>query len=339
MLAVDIEKKLSVFTLKIHLEIDGRTALIGPSGCGKSVTLKCIAGIMKPDKGRIIHNGRTLFDSENHIDIPPQKRRIGYLFQNYALFPDMTVKENILTGLRWEKDKSRRLSILDDTAALLHIDNLMDSKPYELSGGEAQRTALARMIVNKPDLLLFDEPFSALDVFLKEEIKAEFKALMDKLDKDYIVVTHSMNEAYSLSDMMFIIDKGKVIRSGSTENVFAAPENIRAASIMGYRNITKAYEENGSIVIPGWNMKIPGSGKDIAAVAISENDIHPGNHGYKARITERITSPDSEMFGLMLEGGSEKLWMRCQKNHETETEELTISIEPESIKLLSSGEE
>lgn len=336
MLIADIEKKLSVFTLRIHLETDGRTAFIGPSGCGKSVTLKCIAGIMKPDKGRIIHDGRTLFDSEKHIDIPPQKRRIGYLFQNYALFPDMTVKENILTGLRWEKDRKRKLSILDNTAALLHIDNLMDSKPYELSGGEAQRTALARMIVNKPDLMLFDEPFSALDVFLKEEIKAEFKSLMDKLEKDYILVTHSMDEAYSLSENIFIINKGKIIRSGSTESVFRNPGDAMAASIMGYRNIAKAYKEDGSLVIPGWNMKISGSEKDIAAVAISENDIHLSTHGYKARITERIASPDSEMLGLVLEGGSEKLWMRVAKNQKTAAEELTISIEPEFIKLLSS---
>ena len=180
MLIVDIEKRLSGFTLKVQLKAEGSNAFIGPSGCGKSVTLKCIAGIMKPDRGRIIYNDRILFDSEKHVNLPPQKRNVGYMFQNYALFPDMTVRENILAGLIWEKDRTKKLRIFDEAVSLLHIENLLDSKPYALSGGEAQRTALARMIVNKPDLLLFDEPFSALDVFLKEEIKAEFKSIIDK---------------------------------------------------------------------------------------------------------------------------------------------------------------
>ena len=209
MLRLDIEKKLSSFTLRVNLKAEGATALIGPSGCGKSVTLKCIAGIMKPDRGYIEHDGTVLFDSERNINLPPQKRRIGYLFQSYALFQDMTVYGNICAGLRWEKDRALREKMLDDTVEMLHIGHLLKSRPYQLSGGEAQRVALARMIVNRPEMMLFDEPFSALDIYLKEEIKAQFKSIVEKIGKDYMIVTHSMDEAYSLSSSLSIIDQGR----------------------------------------------------------------------------------------------------------------------------------
>ena len=121
-----------------------------------------------------------------------------YLFQNYALFPDMSVRQNILAGMHNEKNREKKLDELDRVSRFFHLENVLDSKPHELSGGEAQRTALARMIVNGPDIMLFDEPFSALDVYLREEIRAEFISIMDMLGKDYVIVTHSMDEAYSL---------------------------------------------------------------------------------------------------------------------------------------------
>ena len=240
MLIVDIEKTLSSFTLSVRIRTEGRTAFAGPSGSGKSVTLKCIAGIMRPDRGHIEYNGHVLFDSKKHIDLPSRKRRVGYRFQNYALFPDMSVRQNILAGLHAEKNRDRKLDELDKVSRFLHLENVLDSKPHELSRGEAQRTALARMIVNGPDIMLFDEPFSALDVYLREEIRAEFISIMDMLGKDYVIVTHSMDEAYSLSSMIYIMDQGKVIRSGRTPDVFSDPLSMRGARITGYRNIARA---------------------------------------------------------------------------------------------------
>ena len=336
MLRVDIRKKLSSSTLSIDFETDGETALIGPSGCGKSVTLKCIAGIMRPDEGIIEYNGRTLFDSSRHIDLPPQKRHIGYLFQSYALFPDMTVRQNILAGLRRERDRSRRERMAEDAAEMLHVAHLLDSKPYQLSGGEAQRTALARMIVSKPDLMLFDEPFSALDIYLREEIKAQFKAIVESVGKDYIIVTHSMDEAYSLSKSLFVIDKGRIIRSGSSDEVFADPASRRAARIMGYRNIADAEADSaGCITIPAWNMRLDDAAPDTLAAAIMEDGIMIAEDGMAARITGRMELPGAMLLQVQPEGGNGTLWMRLPAGIETSSEEIRIAFRPGALKLLS----
>ena len=333
MLDVDIEKKLSSFTLRIRFSAEGASALVGPSGCGKSVTLKCIAGIMKPDRGRIAYNGRVLFDSGQNINLPPQKRRIGYLFQNYALFPDMTARENILAGLKAEKDKRRRDRMLRDTAELLHISHILDSKPYQLSGGEAQRTALARMIVNDPDLMLFDEPFSALDMYLRDELRAQFSSLMDMLGKDRIIVTHSMDEAYSLSRRMLIMDRGNVIDEGRTESIFGHPSSERSARIMGFRNIAAAYpEDGGTISIPGWNLRVPGTGGTVSAACLMEGDIMMAEDGTAAAILEKLSLPECDMLRILIDGGSEPLWMRTGKCRHEAGDTIRIAIRADAIR-------
>lgn len=336
MLRIDIRKKLSSFTLSIALETDGETAFIGPSGCGKSVTLKCIAGIMKPDEGIIEYNGRTLFDSSRHIDLPPQERHIGYLFQSYALFPDMTVRQNILAGLRWEKDRAARERMAEYAASMLHVAHLLDSKPYQLSGGEAQRTALARMIVSKPDLMLFDEPFSALDIYLKDEIKAQFKDIVESVGKDYIIVTHSMDEAYSLSRSLFIINEGQIIRQGSSNDVFADPVSRKAAEIMGYRNIADAVADSaGHIEIPAWNIRLEDAGHGTTAAAIREDGIMLADDGMNARIAGRMDLPGTVLLQVKPEGGTGTLWMSVPSGTITGREEIRIAFREGALKLLS----
>lgn len=156
-----------------HLDIQFETAeqeilgLLGASGSGKSLTLQCIAGVIKPDAGRIVYKDRVLFDSKKRIHLPPQQRRIGYLFQNYALFPHMTVKQNIATGLSAIKNQKRKQILLEDMIRRLRLQGLEKHKPHQLSGGQQQRTAIARMLVSDPAILLLDEPFSALDSFLR----------------------------------------------------------------------------------------------------------------------------------------------------------------------------
>ena len=157
-LEVNITKKLDGFIL--HANFAARstaTAILGASGCGKSMTLRCIAGIVKPDAGRIVLDGRVLFDSAQHIDLPPQQRGVGYLFQSYALFPNMTVRANILTGLRREKDAAKKQAAFEHAIHLLKLEGLEDRRPARLSGGQAQRVALARMLVSRPKALLLDE--------------------------------------------------------------------------------------------------------------------------------------------------------------------------------------
>ena len=167
MLSVNIEKKLDLFTLQADFSCDsGSLALFGASGAGKSMILKCIAGIEKPDKGIIKMNDNVLFDSERHINLPPQKRRIGYLFQDYALFPNMTVMQNIQTGMRNIPTHERKEKALD-LIKMFRLEGLDHKRPATLSGGEKQRTALARIFASSPEVLLLDEPFASLDTHLK----------------------------------------------------------------------------------------------------------------------------------------------------------------------------
>jgi len=207
MLSVGIKKTLGKFHLSVSFEVEsGVTGILGASGCGKSLTLRCIAGIDKPDKGVITINGQALFDSEKHINLPPQKRRVGYLFQNYALFPNMTVKKNILCGLRGEKDPVRRRMDLELAVKLLQLEGLENHRPHQLSGGQAQRVALARILVNRPRLLMLDEPFSAIDSDLRGYLQIEMKRLLDQYDGMVLLVTHDRNEAYHLCDRIIAMD-------------------------------------------------------------------------------------------------------------------------------------
>lgn len=212
-LSFKIMKKLDHFTLDIECSIDNQILVIeGPSGAGKTTVLNCIAGIVRPDNGEIVLNGLDMFNK----NIPIEKRNIGYLFQNYALFPHMTVKENILYGLKNTsdyKDKSKRRELLDfadHTIESLGISPLAEKKATAISGGEKQRTALARAMVTKPELLLLDEPFSALDENTKEKIYEEFAVFKDTLKIPTILITHDHRETELFADKHIILKEGRI---------------------------------------------------------------------------------------------------------------------------------
>ena len=198
-LEINIEKKLDGFTLRAAFTAGNTsTALLGASGCGKSMTLRCIAGIVKPDRGRIVLDGRMLFDSAQHIDLPPQQRGVGLLFQNYALFPNMTVEQNILCGLKAEKDPAARRAACAEMLRAMRLEPLAKRYPAQLSGGQQQRAALARILVGKPRILMLDEPFSALDSYLREEVEGEVGSLLASFAGTALLVTHNRDEAYRL---------------------------------------------------------------------------------------------------------------------------------------------
>lgn len=212
-LEVDIYKKLSEFDLDVHFKIDEIClGVMGPSGSGKSMTLKCIAGIETPDSGKIVLDGRVLYDSEKHINLMPQERNIGYMFQNYALFPNMTVYDNIAAPLVARKQE--KTTIHDSVMRMmkdLQIEGLEKRYPRQLSGGQKQRVALARLLIYNAEAILLDEPFSALDEDLKEELLKEMKIKLDVYHRPVVFVSHNKDEIKALSHEMDIIKKGEMI--------------------------------------------------------------------------------------------------------------------------------
>lgn len=210
MLEVQIYKKLAEFDLDASFQVDDNIlGLMGASGSGKSMTLKCIAGIETPDQGRIVLNGRVLFDSEKKINVPIQKRNVGYMFQSYALFPNMNVYENISVGLRARKVKDVDI-VVQKVMQQFRIFELASRYPKQLSGGQRQRVALARLMAYEPDVLLLDEPFSALDEDLKEDLLQELKSEL-QISKPVIFVSHDKEEVNYLCDLNYKIKQGEII--------------------------------------------------------------------------------------------------------------------------------
>lgn len=247
-LFVDIEKTLGSFRLKVCFETEGEVfAILGASGCGKSLTLKCIAGIERPDRGVIRLDGRTLFDSEKRINLPARKRRIGYLFQDYALFPNMTVLENILCGTR-DKEKAGEL------AARFCLDGKEGLYPAQLSGGQKQRVALARMLAAKPDYLLLDEPFSALDNYLKARLERELMEILDEYGRRVVFVSHDRNEVYRLTDRIAVMENGEVADIRPKRELFEAPRTLAATLLTGCKNVSRLEQREDGLYALDWGI-------------------------------------------------------------------------------------
>jgi molybdate transport system ATP-binding protein len=269
-LCVDIRKRYKGFTLEVAFSSDaGTLALLGASGSGKSMTLKCIAGLISPDEGLITANGRTLFDSAAGIDLRPQQRGVGYLFQNYALFPNMTIRQNIAVAFRGAAEA--RDAAARSLLARYELEEQADKYPVQLSGGQQQRAALARIFAYEPEVLLLDEPFSALDTFLRESMQAELKRIIRGYEGDVVLVTHSRDEAYKIADHLVILDAGRPVADGTVKGVFAHPPNAKAARITGCKNISRI-ERTGerSFVALDWGIVLE------AAEPLSEAHTHAG---------------------------------------------------------------
>lgn len=257
-LEVHITKKLPDFELRVDFKADNDIlGFLGESGSGKSMTLSCIAGIVTPDKGKIVLNGRVLFDFENKINIPIRDRKVGFLFQNYALFPNMTVEQNIGFGLsknisKIERDYKIKSRIMD-----LQLCGMEKRFPYQLSGGQKQRVALARALVVEPEILLLDEPFSALDEHLKNTMIIQLKEDLLEFKGTSIFVTHNMEEAYKLCNNIIIIAEGSIDATGHKDVIFNTPPTLCAAKITGCKNISKARViENNIIEAIDWGCRI-----------------------------------------------------------------------------------
>jgi molybdate transport system ATP-binding protein len=237
-LLVDIKKRLKGFSIDVAFETEGDyLGILGASGSGKSLTLKCIAGVETPDEGRIIINGKTLFDSAKKINLKPQDRNIGYLFQNYALFPHLTVEENIGIGLDIsDEEKQQKVAGI---IKIFRLTGLEKKYPNQISGGQQQRAALARAIIYKPDILMLDEPFTALDTYLKELLQNRVLELLKLYNGEVLMVTHSRDEIYRFCKRLVILDRGRSILSGDTKEIFKQPKLLTVGRLTGCKNISK----------------------------------------------------------------------------------------------------
>ena len=236
-LDVTLVKRLPGFTLDVAWTAgDGVASLFGPSGAGKTLTLQCLAGLLRPDAGRIVLNETVFFDSARGIDLPPQARRVGYVFQGYALFPHLTVADNVAFGLR-DRPRAERRERAARVIARLGLSGFEQRYPRELSGGQQQRVALARALAIDPKLLLLDEPLSALDQPLRRALRDELRAVLADLGTAAVVVTHDFAEAYRMGDRIVVYDGGRVIQSAPRSELLWQPASETVARIMGIRNI------------------------------------------------------------------------------------------------------
>ena len=261
----------------LSLEIDEGEflVLLGPSGCGKTTTLRCLAGLEAADEGALTFGGETIFDSAKKLNLSPDKRRIGMVFQSYALWPHLTVRKNIGYPLKVRRMK-RGLNEgwVEDMAAVVDCAELLDRYPGQLSGGQQQRVALARGLVARPDLVLFDEPLSNLDARLREQVRNELAELHARLSFTAVYVTHDQSEALALGDRLAIMRSGRIEQLGTPREVFAAPQSEYVAGFIGMGNRLELDEHDGE-----WHL----GGTTIHGA------LPPGAHG---RVVVRVRTDD-----------------------------------------------
>ena len=285
MLYIDIKKKLPEFELSVHLSSNEKNiGILGASGSGKSMLLRAIAGLVKPDSGRIEVNSRVLYDSEKKINQLSRDRKIGFLFQNYALFPHLTIEKNIVFGLEGlsETDKKNRASEL---MARFHLKGMGNRHPHQLSGGQQQRVALARAMAVQPEILLLDEPFSALDEHLRTHMMKEMEGFLKDYTGTILYVTHNMEEAYRLCDQIAILNGGQVEAFDQKRVLFHAPASLETARITGCKNISQATRKAKDLIeIPEWGIGLKTeNGGEIGEgyVGIRANHIQLANDSSK----------------------------------------------------------
>ena len=317
---IKIKKEFGRFCLDVSMQSKGkRIGILGASGCGKSLTLKSIAGIERPDEGYVNINDRILLDTYQKIDLKPQQRRVGYLFQNYALFPTMTVEENIAAGLTGKK--AEKMEKVHRMMERFQIQGLEKHLPGQLSGGQQQRVALARIMVYEPDVILLDEPFSALDAHLRDRMLRELLELLEDYDGTAILVSHSRDEIYSFSEEILIMENGKGICMDKTKELFDNPQWEAAARLTGCKNIVKISESSdGRYDIPEWGITLKG---DIPAqaksIGIRAHDFIPIWNGIMENVIpveqwNMVECPFERKYFIKSKAGNEDICWFVQRN-------------------------
>lgn len=338
-LDIKIKKILNTFTLDVEFKTEGEImALLGASGCGKSMTLRCIAGIEQPDEGHIILNEKILFDSHQKINLPPQKRHVGYLFQQFALFPNMSVKQNIMTGVR-NRPRSQREKIVNEKIHAFHLEGLENKRPLQLSGGQQQRVALARILASEPELLLLDEPFTALDSYLKWQLELELLDTLNNFGQGALFVSHDRDEVYRICDTVCVIHDGKSEPKQPVAKLFTSPRTLSACMLSGCKNFSRAKKlDEKKIFATDWNCEliteevVP---EQVHYIGIRSHYIQLGEgpNSLLCRVEKIIKEPFSKI--LILSAGQSKLRVDTDPKAEVMPgQTIIVNICPKDIMLL-----
>lgn len=345
---VKIKKVFPGFTLDVEfIHENGRMGILGASGSGKSMTLKCIAGIEKPDEGRIVVNDKVLYDSEMKVNLPPQQRKVGYLFQNYALFPNMSVEGNIGVGI---KDKNRRKDAVKKQIRRFQLEGLEGRYPAQLSGGQQQRVALARLMASEPDIIMLDEAFSALDTYLKETLQLEMMEILDQYDRDVLMVSHSRDEIYKFCPDCMVVDQGKVLSRGNTKAVFERPQYVGVARLTGCKNVVEARKlDSEHVFVPGWNVNLKSAvpvPDDVTHVGIRAHCFKPVSGDESNCIPVHTVGMTEDIFemnfiftsGKSSQESAENIWWKVDKETWIKTMDRLVPhrvfVAPEDVMLL-----
>jgi molybdate transport system ATP-binding protein len=356
-LYVDIERNFPDFSLKVQFEGQRDVlALLGASGCGKSLILKCIAGIEKPDRGRIVINDTVVFDSAKRINLPPQKRYVGFLFQNYALFPTKTVWNNISCVIK--KPKDERQTIVQDIIQKFQLDGIKNLYPRQISGGQQQRAALARILVSAPQILMLDEPFSALDTQLRWHLEQEVAVVLSDFGGTTLFVSHDRDEVYRISDKIAVMDNGRIDCKDGKAEIFDRPKTVMAARMTGCKNISKAEKVSDFAVrAVDWGIVLKTADKvsdNIKYIGVRANHFLPyagkigfadeavsadraGENRFLCHLSHIIEEPfeNAYIFSFNTVGGAKLQFQRSkQLGCPLEDKRLTLCIPPNKILLL-----
>ena len=306
-LEVDFVKRFPSFSLEVAFRAESETlGFLGESGCGKSLTMRCIAGIEKPDAGRIVVNGEVFFDSSAGINVSPQRRKTALLFQNYMLFPNLTVAQNVAAGIGKDVSKADRDAIIGRELTRFGLETFGRRYPSQLSGGQQQRVALARMLAARPCILMLDEPFSALDAHLKSVLEQNLVSLFDAYSGTVLYVSHDIDEALRFCDRIAVVEDGRIMEEGTGDDLVNRPQSVAGLKLSGCKNVTPV-ERTGerTVRLPKWGVEVEldrSVPQDATYLGIRARFVEraegPGRNCYRVRV-DRVSDSRFERSVLL----------------------------------------
>lgn len=338
MIRIDASLKLGDFQLAPQLQVGpGITVLFGQSGAGKTLTLEAIAGLLTPDRGRIVIHDRPVFDAAAGHNVPPYDRRLGYVVQSYALFPHLTVAQNVAYGV-FDLPRAEREQRVDGLLRTLGIQDLADRRPSQISGGQAQRTALARALVRRPQALLLDEPFAALDEGVALTLRRELRRLVRDLDLPVLMVTHDLTEASHIGDHIAVMDAGQVLQVGDRPDVLRHPCSARVARLLGIANVLEGRVTRSK---HGVAVNTPIGQLQTAQADITEGSVQVAIRADQIILTRPDRPSDARPNTLDVEitdeadfGHSRTLYARLANATEASSPTLEIQIAPHPYQVM-----